>query len=235
MSTPITLLPGSLPAGYCISSAQDLNIDIVSRISAFLNDTFPGVWVGATAPTADYRDRVWFNTTNGRWYWFTTGDWFTQARTPAGPSGERMIWLDTEANLWLFDGGDGTNPSSVSPTATTGAMWMRDTTADARFPLGIGTLPSGTVIAIATPPAGDETVTLDETQIPAHTHGPGGGLSKFWGFKAGAGAPYGSTLGTDTVLESLTDATGGGLSHTNMPPWYPIILAKRTSRAWEKV
>jgi hypothetical protein len=49
-----------------------------------------------------------------------------------------MIWKGTEAALWAYQGGDGTDPASVAPTDFTGAMWQVDTDFEFRFPLGIG-------------------------------------------------------------------------------------------------
>lgn len=69
---------------------------------------------------------------------------------------------------------------------------------------------------------GAETVTLDTTQIPAHSHPPPAGIVDFWGWNGGAAtvaAGGGSGL---TSVFSATGNTGGGLSHENMPPYVVV-------------
>lgn len=253
MSTPITILPGSLPAGFCYpTDPQDLNLAIVSRIAAFLNENFPGVYVGATAPPADQRDRVWFNTNNGRWYHFTNGDWYTESASIPGPDGRLMIWSDSEADLWSFEGGDGTNPATNTPTLFTGSMWEVDHTMDTRVPIGAGTLPSTTVLNQGDT-GGAEKITLGLTNIPYHKH-----------FVAAVDSVSGTALtaanqvaqgrsddnyvldgSTKDATVGLTSGTGGNPASTPaanatdpvtiLPLYKVIFFAKRTIRAWEKI
>lgn len=83
---------------------------------------------------------------------------------------------------------------------------------------------------------GAETITLDTTMIPAHTHtdsghthGPQSGgspaASGFWTDQGGGGFSSGS--GNRITIQSTTGSgtaniqnTGGGLAHSNMPPTY---------------
>jgi microcystin-dependent protein len=75
--------------------------------------------------------------------------------------------------------------------------------------------------------SGAENVTLDETQIPSHTH--------IFNLKTGASGTHATTkfitsaeqlytsAGSNTTINTGTNSnTGGGLSHTNMPPYITI-------------
>lgn len=234
MSTPIVILKGSLPADYCYpASPEQFLLDL--PISGFLDQNFPGIFKGATAPTPSQRDRLWYNTNDGKWYSYFNGDWFRPSDSTAGPSGERMLWFDTEANLWSFQGGDGTNPSVVTPTLYTGSFWEVDHTFDARFPIGPGTLPSAAVIAQGST-GGAEDITLDVTQIPSHSHGKADNSSGYWTRADPVGSGTANVLGgTDTILSTQTGLTGGGLAHSNMGPFLGVFFAKRTIRYWTKV
>lgn len=64
---------------------------------------------------------------------------------------------------------------------------------------------------------GEERVTLVTSQIPSHTHGQRGNSGG-----AGAVRTAGVTGGGDINHASSTQATGGGESHNNMPPY--IVL-----------
>ncbi len=66
--------------------------------------------------------------------------------------------------------------------------------------------------AVAGQTGGAETVTLDATQIPAHTHSLANTFSTADG---GAGGPYSHVVNAPSV----TGSTGGGLAHDNMPPY----------------
>lgn len=93
-----------------------------------------------------------------------------------------------------------------------------------RFPLGkddMGGSSANQVTAAAADTvgqgAGAENITLDITQIPAHTHafnvydGGGGGSNT---------TP--STASQVTAHTATTASTGGGLSHSNMPPYQTV-------------
>lgn len=94
----------------------------------------------------------------------------------------------------------------------------------ARFPLGVndGTLPAGASGSYTTraraATGGAEEVTLDTTQLPSHAHGS-------------TDLVYESAPGTGTLTISAglgfdvggaTSNLGGGLPHTNMPPFLTL-------------
>lgn len=97
----------------------------------------PAFFIGNTTPTTT-NPTVWLQTTLDptstdplaygtpiRWFFWNGSAWVWPHLTPPG-SGERRIWVGTEADLWFYDGGDGTNPATA--TDTVGAMWEKDLT-----------------------------------------------------------------------------------------------------------
>jgi microcystin-dependent protein len=68
---------------------------------------------------------------------------------------------------------------------------------------------------------GAETITLQTTEIPAHTHPPGS-LVNFINYSSAAGS-QGLGAGSYSYGSSLVSgSTGGGGAHNNMPPWLTI-------------
>lgn len=239
MSTPITLLPGTLPFSCYPDTPQELNVAIISLASAFLNDNFPGVYVSDSAPPPNFQDRAWFNLTNLKWYHFQNANWWRWADSTPGPSGERMMWFDTEASLWSYQGGDGTDPSVVTPALYTGSLWQKDATFDAKIPIASGTLPSGLVLAQGNT-GGVENVTLTAAQLAKHTHVSPVGSDGYWShaFPLGSGS-YNVGVGVDTLISpnsgqngTVADPLSTDQPHTNMPPYVTVIIAKRTIRAY---
>lgn len=233
MSTFLPVVPGSFPDGYCWpETPQEFLVDLAPRLFVSLPDTWARVYRSASAPPADKQDWIWFNLNNLKVYNFQNGGWWRAADSTPGPSGERMWWGDTEASLWSYQGGDGTDPSTSAPTAYTGSLWERDTTWDAKFPLPIGTLPSGTVVAVGDT-GGEEKHALTDAENGPHTHPAPAGSDGFYTHAAPLGTGiYNVGSGSDTLSQGLTGSSGSGTPHNTMPPWKAGFWAKRTIRTW---
>lgn len=168
MSTPITLLPGTLPAGYCYpDDPQQLNLDIVTRILAFLDQNFPGIYVGPTSapPPADQRDRVWINSDNQLSYQYLGGKWrrtYQFAAANSGLSPFLVLWTGLAADIDSFDGG---SPGAVSDT--TGPLWQIVAEFAGSVPIGVGLIPGSSPAATITAP-GDTKDSLGVTGEYAH-------------------------------------------------------------------
>lgn len=64
---------------------------------------------------------------------------------------------------------------------------------------------------------GDATVTLSESQIPAHVHGIGGAGTS-------VAAPGAVPVLTPSIFPGSTGSTGGGGSHNNIPPYLALAF-----------
>ena len=243
-TTTVNLNSGSLASGYCPSSWQQLLNDFVARTSA----TVPGglgVIVSSTEPGPDDRDKVWVRLDgvgqprgqyifiNGEWVWPHDFDGVIDAN-------ERRLFGGSEAQVWAYDGGDGTNPAGPpTPQASSGAMWEADHNFDARFPVGPGTTAGGTVIAVGGTGGSDQTL-LDGTNMPRHRHAYGIETN---GESAAAETGTLHTTGTTRWDASETTADVAytryigettPVKFTNLPPYRGIWLIKRTARIYYK-
>ena len=162
------------------------------------------------------------------------GQWISPHPIP--PSGQQVIiWKDTESALWSYDGGDGKDPTSNPPTSVSGAMWVRDTDFDFKFPVGMGTNGTtydGNVATVITPgdTGGEERVTQTLDQLVPHYHT----CKKDKLVATGGGGTV--VLQDDTSESLLTGNTensiGAGNSANNMPPYRGVLFAKRSSRIY---
>ena len=224
----VTLSTASVPEGTCPSWIIDMWPDLVALMNANLGGTFTVVNIGDNTP--DPADRVypWIRTIGGmpdRVYVFVNGAWMSLHPDFVG---KIVMWEGVVGSaLWSLDGGDGTNPVVTPPTATSGAMWEQVTQLAAKFPLGAGTLPSGTVIGVGTT-GGEETHILTVPEMPKHSHD--------------LGAKYADTDCNGSCSRLIKDPTnptgwdssdaGGDVAHNTMPPYYGIHFIRKTIRQY---
>ena len=259
-STPINLLPGTLPPGYCYPpDPQDFNVAIITRAQAFLDETYPGIWVSDVAPPVSMRNRLWFNTISSRWYQFVNGDWMRVYEWPASSSVE-LIWSGVEADLAAFGGGD-----SSAVGLYTGPLWEIDHEIDGRVLVGAGDVPgSDPAVSIAQGAIADSAAVEGAYQIKLvpencqHYHGCGtdGGnddppnmISRAWssvknfvrrindlntsgstGWHDNTTAFASGTMGTTEPYEDSNFPDS--TPHANMPQFRARYIIKRTSRIW---
>lgn len=171
---PITFNFAGLPESYCFTSFNRFALDIVAQMAGFVGGSYNLFNFGNDEPAVNDRTKPWLRTnadgTFDKIFVFAGGLWVSTH--PLLP-GTRIIapsTLLTAADVWAWDGGDGTDPATTTPTFATGAMWQIDALLTARFALGAGTLsPSGTVIAPNSTGGADQHAIL-ATELPAHTH-----------------------------------------------------------------
>lgn len=259
-NAPVVLIPTTFPEGYCPANWQALANAIASGMAGYVPGTYTFFNYGNSEPAPADRDKPWLRLnadgSPDKFFVYWSGVWASQNATPALGS-ERIIWVGSEADLWAYDGGDGTDPTATPPTATTGAMWVRDTIFDFRIPMGVGT---NTVVYDGNPAtaiavggtAGEERHELLAAESPEHDHF----VAKASTVGSSAGsvgateyvARYfdndnnsndnryqlkGTTSEADVGLTSPTggDSAGDTTSHQNLPPVIGVFFGKRSVRS----
>lgn len=221
----VTLVKGTVPAGTCFGSVEELYNTFVDLTTAYVNGAYSLFNYGDTEPSAADRDKPWIKTVGGfpdKTYIFADGYWLCKHPTPTGGS-ERRIWVGSLNDLKTYEGGTDTTVTSYS-----GPFWEEDTSLQAKFPVGVGTFGTGTVVNVNNT-GGSEEVTLTAAQLPAHTHD-----FKLNGFNASQDSNSGNEYGFDGRSEQdlVTESTGGGEAHDNIPPYYGVYFIKRTGRIY---
>lgn len=191
MSVPVNLSFGQLPTGYCMTSFVQLATDILSLLSGSLPGTFTGVVQGPDKPQVSDQDKLWIKTdASGNpigQYLFSNGSWvWPHPVAPGDPCIRPFLTnsANTPADVFSYDGGDGTDPAVTLPTLTSGAMWtiVGRTVAlpygsmQVATPIGVGTLtnPDGTTTTqIVEGQTGGEAVHALLPSETWHQHGVG--------------------------------------------------------------
>lgn len=226
LTLPVT--PGTLDTGFCPANLQEMLNGFSAKQTVVFPSTFAGVTVSATKPTDTTQAWLQLDSLGRpvRFYYFAQGAWLAQH--PCVP-GFTMIWTTTLPNFTTFDGGDANALSPIS-----GPMWEVVTDFAAKFPIGAGTLPSTTVLAVGDT-GGEEKHSLTSQEMPPHTH-PTNKL----GINIGVGPleflnPP-NTPGTN--VGGLTGSAGGDttltppvvVAHQNLPPFFTVNFLRRTNR-----
>jgi hypothetical protein len=217
-------ISASFTAPYFIGNAQP-------------SSATPNLWLQTSKTPApgstDYGDPLqWFMWNGSAWVW---------PHDIPPSSGIRQMWAGSEADLWFFDGGDGTDPALATPM--TGAMWMVDTVFNLKSPRGalVGTLNPG-----ASTGADSATITIP-SYLPAHFHNEsivsrtGDAVTKIWGNGTQSAGNPGAALKNVTTggpnndaITTTTDTQGGGALPTVVVPTIPASVGtffiKRSAR-----
>lgn len=147
MPTPITALPVTLPASYCLGPLQEFVNLIIGGSSFSLAGTFTSYVIGAGVPAVTDHDKLWYRTTDGRIYFWDGNSWIAPYwNDPMVTLGASQFLPGKDAAWLLTVDHDGSTaiPGSLDRS---GPFWEEDVLMRGRFPLGYGTLqPSGTVI-----------------------------------------------------------------------------------------
>jgi len=257
-NTNVVLTAGTLPEGYCFSTLQQYYNDIISLTLAQIPGTYSLFTYGPNIPDPADQDKPWIRTLSDgsfdRLYTYN-GVWCSPHPTPFSSS-ERRMWVGSEADLWAYDGGDGSDPATSPPTDSTGAMWAVDTAFAFRMPLGVGTNPvsyngEAATAAAVTDTGGVEKHALTEAELAEHSHllanstaNTGTALSAAGEYIAMNGSPGGDADFAYGLSPSLASAapdvgkvaeTGDGEAHPNMPPYYTVYFIKRSARKYYTV
>lgn len=233
-NAPIQLTFSGLPGGeaYCLTTFQRLALDITAGISGFLPGQYTTFNNGPTEPNVDDRDKPWFNTNDGRLYFWEAGFWVYR-HTIAANSPYRALWVGIEADLWSFDGGGGTNPTTNPPTDSTGAMWQVDADYAGFFPAFVGTIPGLSLTAVAVGgTGGSDQTTLAIANLPKHHHNfpleQDGVSNQGFNWATREDGHEDPTFPSDGVTSDVGNDPATAV--TNLPPYKGIYLIKRTAR-----
>jgi len=138
---------GFVGANPCYPNEQARYLDFMTKTQWVIPlGVQVGIIIADSQPAVEDNDKLWYkldSATGGLAvpvpfvYSTVYGQWV--ARNPReAVTGERMVWVGSEADLWSHDGGDGTDPGAFAPTPTTGAMWEADADFADRVPAGVG-------------------------------------------------------------------------------------------------
>lgn len=222
------LIPGTLPGGYCPASYQQLYNDFFGLGFAQAPAVQAYIWTGATPPIDFTTYPLWAPLDGagapmfpGLFGYDTAfGGWTAKHPVPANSS-MVVLWIGTLAAIDTFDGG-----AAGAISAYTGPMWVVVAALAARFPVGVGTFPSGAGVAIGAT-GGEEKHQLVVTELPSHNHPVtySGDLITNPG-----GTPNLKTQGYPGGIGANTGDTGGDVAHNNVPPYYGVYFIQRTLR-----
>jgi len=208
---------------------------MIERLTGTLPDASIKYIISDTAPTADDQDKLWIKTAAGapiRQFIFYDGAWVWPHEIPAEDS-RIQIYKGTAASVDTLDGG----VAGVA-NAASGPFWEIDPDLSARLPVGVGTLDSGTSVAVGDT-GGSAEHTLVQTELPDHSHTLT--LSRY-SLSNSSNPPPNQLLASniapttpDTPLPTPDVSIDGGGSdeaHNNMPPYYGVYFIKRTKRKY---
>jgi hypothetical protein len=224
MSSPVTIIADPLPPGFCPLSETDHQI-IAATYHGELAGNLNTFNYGNSTPDPSNRDKPWRRLEStgfpDDWYDYAAGFWL--AKHPS-PPGVVIMFRGNAVDIDTFDGGE-----AGAITATTGPFWAKVSALDARVPIGPGTLPSTTVIAIGGT-GGEEKHILTIPELPAHAHSVD--------IPQDTATDTQQTLaiqGDDSTFRSFaTSSVGSGTAHNTLPPYYGIWFIERTARLYRR-
>lgn len=230
MSLNLRVKTATVPAGFCFSGFNSSSWpELVSLLYAQFPDDISLFNFGSELPGPDKRDLPWIRTDADGFflgvYTYASGNWLTRHGTPPGLV---CMYEGTEASIDTFDGGEAGDVTSIS-----GPFWEKVSELDAKFPIGPGTLPSTTTIAVGDT-GGEEKHALTSAENAAHTHVVPGSTTPQGN---GDFDVTGGTAGTPAVYPGTSDSgsSGNGDPHNNIPPYYGIFFIRRTAREFDRV
>lgn len=217
----------SIPVGFCLVDWQNSYAGQIVPLMYVEGEVEANLHIGEAPPTnTAFAWRKIISGVPDRDYIFTSGVWVSKHSIPTGftmlaPAGTELADIDT------LDGGE-----AGPVTAFTGPMWEVDEDFAAKFPIGPGTLPSGTALSEGDT-GGEEKHSLTLEEMPAHHHVLLVSQSNVGGGSDGQRLRP-NTTEADSDANSANEGgdatTGVVVPHNTMPPYRVRYFIKRTAR-----
>lgn len=235
----VTITVSPLPESFCPTSFRDGFIEAAQFLRADLSGTLNTFNFGPVTPTPENRDKPWLRTEStgapDRFYVFYNGYWI--AKHMMAP-GSVIIYTGTEASITTFDSGEAGAVTDIS-----GPFWEKLSALDAKFPIGKGTLASGTALAVGDT-GGEEKHTLSLLEMPRHRHNLDTRQKSTNNPNQATSLPIiDNDYNVGSILIS-TRAEGGdealtsdnhNQAHNTLPPYSVVLFIKRTARLYHRL
>lgn len=224
MAGNVIISTANLPEGTCPPWVITQWPIWVSNLSGQLAGTLNTINFGNTTPAPADQDKPWLKTDangypDGQYWVYKGGFWLKKHPLPPGVI---MLWEGDPTTIDTFDGGE-----AAALTLTTGPMWEIVTALAARFPVGAGTFPSGTILTVGAD-GGEERHELTVAELPEHAHAV---LARSVECEDGTGAVRLAPAVADPDLSySDTGETGDGDAHNTVPPYHVVTFIRRSTR-----
>lgn len=249
MSAEVIIQSTTLPEGFCPSgsAAEQQRLDAyAAHMIGALPGSFTTLNFGSSTPEVDDRDKPWARTNDDgsfdKIYTFFNGVWSSPHPDFVGTI---KLWEGDPSTIDTLDGGE-----AGVVSAQTGPMWEIVIQLAAKFPIGVGTLPSGTVLATGAT-GGLERVVLLIGNLARHFH------QMFVDDQGNSNTGINPTSTTPVYREKVssddptnyrmskvrsddaslptvgpTQTVGNDDSHENLPPFYALTYIRKTSRLY---
>ena len=140
----------TLPEGFCNTLGADWVQQILNEVAkgvAILQAPGNGYIIINQESAPDPTQRtgfLWRKPSLGSLlFQWSGGAWVCPHLYP--PNGLAAMWVEASpAQIWAFDGGDGSDPAVTPPSGSVGAMWIIDPNYAGRSPMGVGAIPNST-------------------------------------------------------------------------------------------
>lgn len=225
----VILQAGSVPTETCFESIQQLYNTFINNTTAYVAGGYSLFNYGDSTPAVDDQDRPWIRTISGkpdRIYSFVDGKWVSKHPVPA-LGNLRQMWVGSEADLETYDGGAAGTANEMA-----GPFWQIDTAMSAKFPVGVGDF-----AASVTDTGGEKDTTLEEKNLPPHTHDLNYTESALKNTNGALNDGEGHFISGAKTVNGMIRAGSGQTSEsfTNLPPYYGVYFIKRTVREYYTV
>lgn len=230
MSLTLPVTSADVPLNLqCLIS--DPNWQLLVSLLSVTSPDGSKIVIGSDEPAPADRIYLWYRTNpdgtprDGHLYRYIMGAWLSLHQLPPGVV---TIYRGTAASIDTFDGGEA---GAITPT--TGPFWARVTELNARFPLGLGTLPSGTVLGMGDQ-GGEEKHVLIGDELPSADNVIE--VNNITGFIVAVSANGSYELATNPGTAHRTVVwEGNDLGHNTMPPYTVVLFIERTARLYRRV